>query len=126
MLPSDELGQDEFEELAGEAAAGLVRSGDVQYWQLNDTMSVFTQSALPGVWQLEIHFGERQGGDDPAAEMKALLTDFWDAQQPEYITAQSPAYWPVVCLMQQAGFQNVGILPLADGPLMTWGWRKCH
>lgn len=56
FLPADRLGVYEFEEMAGVAAAGLIRSGDVQYWQLNDTIGVFTQSALMGVWQFELHF----------------------------------------------------------------------
>lgn len=126
LVPSEQIGKDEFEELAGNAAAELIRSGDVQYWQLNGTLGVFVQSNIPGVWQFEVHFDETQGGDDPASEVKSILTAFWDAEQPEYLTAHTTTAWPATYLMQQSSFQNVGVLPLSGGPLITWGWRKCH
>ena len=126
LLPLEQFDPDELEEMAGDAAAGLIRSGDVQYWQFNGTYGVFTQSTIVGVWQFEVHFDEAQGGEDPASEVKSVLTAFWDAQQPEYITANSATAWPVIWLMQAAGFHQVGVLPLSEGPVISWGWRKCH
>ncbi|MEX0349851.1 MAG: hypothetical protein AB3N15_10555 [Paracoccaceae bacterium] len=124
LVPLDEMDEDEFEELAGDAA-GLIRAGYVQYWRLVGTVGAFSVGAIPDVWHLQLNFaGEIQ--EASVDQIKAIVSAFWEDEQPEYITAHSSVDWLCVWLMREAGFQQVGVLPLSDGPVMTWGYRKCH
>ncbi len=124
LNPSDEFTPEEFESIDEDKAA-LIRSGRVQFWRINGTVGTFTESVVPGVWQLMAHFAD-QSRSDLDEELKAVVSAFWDAEKPEYITAACNANWPNTCLMQSAGFRQYGVLPLSVGPVPVWGWRKCH
>ncbi|WP_171180664.1 hypothetical protein [Ruegeria sp. HKCCD8929] len=123
LSPVDELGPDELEELAGDAAA-LIHSGHVQYWRANDTTAVFTLSVLENVWQMQVFFAGAVDDENwcPDEELKTALSAFWDSEKPEYITTVTPTTWPNLWLMQMVGFRQIGTMPLPDGPAITCGW----
>lgn len=126
LLPFDMYEPDEFEEMAGDDAQ-LIRSGQVQYWQQGATVGVFTASVVSDVWQFQYcYYPEVEPKGEPDDEMKAVLNAFWNAEKPDYITAQSLVDWPSISLMQLIGFRQIGVLPLNDGPALSWGWRQCH
>lgn len=124
VQPDVVLGDDAFEEGAGYDAE-LIRAGHIQYWRLADTFCVFTLSAFENIWQMATYITERDG-QTPDQDLKAIVSAFWDAQQPEYVTALSTTTWPCIWLFRSIGFQQTGALPLTDGPAITWGYRKCH
>ncbi|MEO1108751.1 MAG: hypothetical protein AAFX90_12590 [Pseudomonadota bacterium] len=124
LSPQDQFSGEQLNEMLGDDAA-LVQSGHVQYWRFNDTVGQFNATAPANVWHMELHI-HNEDWQAVAKDTRLILSAFWDAQHPEYITATSPAHWSSVVLMQTIGLQQVGILPLADGPQILWGWRKCH
>ncbi|MBO9432576.1 hypothetical protein J7394_00055 [Ruegeria sp. R13_0] len=126
LLPFDLYEPEEFDELAGDAAE-LIRSGQVQYWQHGASVGVFTMSVVTDVWQFQYcYYPEVEAKGEPDEELKAVLNAFWDAEKPDYITGQTATDWPSISLMQLLGFRQIGVLPLADGPVLSWGYRQCH
>ncbi len=104
-----------------------LRKRNPRQWDKHWTRDIRFQSVtgLPDVWQLQVFFAD-DSNEQPDEDLKAILSAFWDAQKPEYVTANGLTNWPNIWLMQSAGFRQVGVLPLSDGPVVTWGWRKCH
>lgn len=126
LNPIDFYEPEEFQELAGDAAE-LIRSGQVQYWQQGATVGVFTLSVVSDVWQFQnCYYPEVEPKGEPDEELRAVLNAFWDAEKPDYITAKTVTDWPSISLMQLIGFRQVGVLPLKDGPVLSWGYRQCH
>ncbi|SLN65063.1 hypothetical protein [Ruegeria meonggei] len=124
ILPTEEMGQDEFEGLAGEDAP-LIHSGHVQFWRVGDTVGQFTASAPQNVWHLDMHITELDW-DILAKDMGAILNGFWGAQKPAYVTTHTIPQQAHADLMQSLGFHKIGYLPLTVVPVIVWGWRQCH
>ncbi len=92
LSPQDQFSEEEFNSMLGDDAA-LVHSGHVQYWRFNDTVGQFNATAPANIWHMELHI-HNEDWQAVADDAKRILNAFWDDQQPEYVTASCPAYWP--------------------------------